>query len=396
MRLYSLCFLLAHGILASPAPRDSGGFGLAQHVIVFGLDGLDVRCLHKALTQGIAPNLQFLRDHGLVTDMARNERPALSLPNWATIFYGAGVMFHGVLSDDWSYCTRRQDYASDHPPSWDDDDGDDDSNDDSWIDFIPPYLGDCVVYPDLFTVVKQQRPELQTAMYYSWANLDAILPADVVTVDTRRRRGGTATNNGCDNTIEASDALTSDVVAAIAADKMPHLVFLHLAEVDECAHESKCFSPHGQTSIATADANIGRVLAAVRAAGRENATVILLVTNHGRNFNGKHHGDDSQFNFRTQWLVYGQGIVQGNRTVKSVVSIQDTAPTVAHFLGIRAPVEWRGRVPEELFLVGNETVYSAATEPWGTCLKLQARKNVSSSWLALLGCLVIAVVLYYV
>ncbi|KAH9096785.1 hypothetical protein LEN26_017339 [Aphanomyces euteiches] len=125
------------------------------------LDGVDVRCLHQALDAGRAPNLQYLRDHGVFTDKARNNRPAMSLPNWATIFYGAGVMFHGVTSNEWTYCTTTD------------------------VNVIPQFLGECSVYPDVFTVLKQQNPDFTTAMYYTWPNLDAILPPDVVSIDQR-------------------------------------------------------------------------------------------------------------------------------------------------------------------------------------------------------------------
>ncbi|KDO16466.1 hypothetical protein SPRG_18008, partial [Saprolegnia parasitica CBS 223.65] len=127
MGFRALVLRLAFAV-ANAAAKDASGFGLAQHAVIFGLDGLDVRCLHQALDNGLAPHMHYLRSHGVYTDNARNNRPAVSLPNWATIFYGASVMFHGVTSNAWSYCAPSNLSVG-----------------------IPSILPPCVVYPDLFS-----------------------------------------------------------------------------------------------------------------------------------------------------------------------------------------------------------------------------------------------------
>ncbi|RLO02969.1 hypothetical protein DYB28_003442 [Aphanomyces astaci] len=324
--------LVSQDTLASV--RDLHGYGSAKHVVLIGLDGLDVRCLHQALANGSAPHLEYLRNHGVYTDKARNNRPAVSLPNWASILYGAGVMFHGVTSNGWTYCTHDEDD----------------------VNYTPPYLDECVVYPDLFTVAKQQQPDFTTALFYEWANFDSILPNETVAIDTRR--------SDCGGTTNASILLTDEALTLITATAMPQLLMLHYDEADACATESSCFDDVGQFAIAAADANIGRLLGAVTSAGLANSTVFVVVSDHGRNEDGTHHGGKAKSNFETQWVVYGQG----SRELKSAISIEDTAPTVAHLLGFDAPLEWHGRVVREVLLQANESLYSAAKSPWGTCL----------------------------
>ncbi|ETW00226.1 hypothetical protein H310_07617 [Aphanomyces invadans] len=346
--LATLAALASHSALGSV--RDLRGFGSAQHVVLFGLDGLDVRCLHQALANGSAPYLEYMRNHGVYTDKARNNKPAVSLPNWASIFYGAGVMFHGVTSNGWTYCTREEDD----------------------VNYTPPYLDDCVVYPDLFTVTKQQQPDFVTALFYEWTNFDAILPNETVPIDTRRF----IDSSDCEGTTNASQLLTDEALTLITPTSMPQLLVLHYDEADTCATESSCFDDGGQFAITAVDTNIGRVLNAVKAAGLSNSTVFVVVSDHGRNEDGTHHGGKAKSNFETQWVVYGQDIIEGSRELKSAISIEDTAPTIAHLLGFVTPTEWHGRVVHEVLLQANESLYSAAKSAWGACLNAEcARKT---------------------
>ncbi|OQR84617.1 type I phosphodiesterase/nucleotide pyrophosphatase [Achlya hypogyna] len=316
------------------------GYGLAQHVVVFGLDGLDVRCLHQALDSGLAPHMHYLRSHGMYTDNARNNRPAVSLPNWATIFYGANVMFHGVTSNDWSYCSGQ----------------------------TSSFLPSCVVYPDLFSVTKQQHPDATTAMFYTWAGLDAILPATAVDIDVHTYVAADETCNATLNASSIASAAAVDLISGGNRSSMPEVLFLYLGEADACAHEAGCFSDVGQSAIAAMDDHVGTIVQAVKAAGLFNSTLFFLVSDHGRNDDGVDHGDAAPSNEHVQWAVFGHGLAGGNRELKAAISIEDTAPTIAHALGYPAPLEWHGRVVHEVFLGANESLYAAAKSPWNQCL----------------------------
>jgi arylsulfatase A-like enzyme len=41
--------------------------------------------------------------------------------------------------------------------------------------------------------------------------------------------------------------------------------------------------------------------------------------------------------------------VKAGYTIQNPVSLLDTAPTLAHFLGLTAHPQWEGRVPVEMF-----------------------------------------------
>ncbi|RHY34437.1 hypothetical protein DYB32_001328 [Aphanomyces invadans] len=283
-------------------------------------------------------------------------------------------MFHGVTSNGWTYCTREEDD----------------------VNYTPPYLDDCVVYPDLFTVTKQQQPDFVTALFYEWTNFDAILPNETSTGCVRRGTRPplftltfvalhtlqltTAVGSDCEGTTNASQLLTDEALTLITPTSMPQLLVLHYDEADTCATESSCFDDGGQFAITAVDTNIGRVLNAVKAAGLSNSTVFVVVSDHGRNEDGTHHGGKAKSNFETQWVVYGQGklahIIEGSRELKSAISIEDTAPTIAHLLGFGTPTEWHGRVVHEVLLQANESLYSAAKSAWGACLNAEcARKT---------------------
>ena len=46
------------------------------------------------------------------------------------------------------------------------------------------------------------------------------------------------------------------------------------------------------------------------------------------------------------WIACGAGIREGHR-IEAPVSLIDTAPTLAHLLGLPRPPEWEGQVIEE-------------------------------------------------
>ncbi|KAF0698639.1 Aste57867_10733 [Aphanomyces stellatus] len=190
-------------------------------------------------------------------------------------------------------------------------------------------------------------------MYYTWPNLDAIVPPATVPIDTRVCVGGV----GCDATMDASQRMTAEAVTRIQND-MPHLSILYFDEVDECAHETSCFSRDGQRAVAAMNVNIGRVVGATAGATHD-------------------HGGDSSFNFQTQWLVYDPS---GTLHSQSAISTEDTTPTIAHLLGVDAPIEWHDHVVQKVFLQANESVFSAAKRdlPWCNCATVQC--PVGGKW----------------
>jgi predicted AlkP superfamily pyrophosphatase or phosphodiesterase len=75
-------------------------------------------------------------------------------------------------------------------------------------------------------------------------------------------------------------SLTDIAVHVIEAAK-PNLLMLHIAEVDHWQHEQGPWSAEALAAIENADAQIARVIEALKGAGMWDRTVLVLVSDHG-------------------------------------------------------------------------------------------------------------------
>jgi len=87
------------------------------------------------------------------------------------------------------------------------------------------------------------------------------------------------------------------------------------------------------------------VLEPLRASGGLTDTICLLLADHGGH--DHHHNVGLSEDLTIPWIISGAGIRHGY-SITCSVSIVDTAPTVAHLLGLPIPVEWSGRVVTEV------------------------------------------------
>ena len=91
--------------------------------------------------------------------------------------------------------------------------------------------------------------------------------------------------------------------------------------------------------LKTVDIWIGKIVAAVKDAGIENETVIIISSDHGGINKG--HGGKTLSEVDIPWIAYGKGIKK-NQELKNTMVIFDTAPTIAWLLGLKTPESWRG------------------------------------------------------
>lgn len=137
----------------------------------------------------------------------------------------------------------------------------------------------------------------------------------------------------------------------VAASKAPFFAWMHLydphapyAPPAEYAERFPGRPYDGE--VAFADAQIGRVLDALAAAGHEKDTLVIVVADHGEGL-GEH--DEAthailvyESTLRVPLLVAGPGIPAGGVVRESVGTI-DIVPTVLARLGLSAPAELLGR-----------------------------------------------------
>ena len=98
--------------------------------------------------------------------------------------------------------------------------------------------------------------------------------------------------------------------------------------------------------IAFADAQIGRVLDALRASGRDRDTTVMVLADHGEGLGDHHELTHAvltyQSTMRVPWIVAGPGVTPG-RVVSTRVATIDVVPTALALLGIAADPALLGR-----------------------------------------------------
>ena len=78
-----------------------------------------------------------------------------------------------------------------------------------------------------------------------------------------------------------TDAERTDLAIHVLTHQKPRLMLLHIFDVDHEEHEHGPMTPEAKAAVEAADANIGRVLAALERAGLAAETLVAVVSDHG-------------------------------------------------------------------------------------------------------------------
>ena len=78
-----------------------------------------------------------------------------------------------------------------------------------------------------------------------------------------------------------TDDERAELAAYVVAKHDPHLLLVHLIDLDTAQHTYGPGSPQALETLAKVDAGVGRIVDAVRNAGRGDRTHILVVSDHG-------------------------------------------------------------------------------------------------------------------
>ncbi|MFB3829081.1 MAG: alkaline phosphatase family protein [Bryobacteraceae bacterium] len=257
----------------------------AQNAVVVGYDGLGSVWLKEAK----APVIHGVRARGAWTYHARAVMPSSSSPNWASMIMGATPSQHGVTSNDWMPGTG-------------------------------PF------FPTIFGVLRKQEPAADIAIFHEWEGFARLAePGAANRVEQPGKRDA-------DDTVRRA-------LAYLAGHK-PRLTFVHLDLIDHAGHKSGYGSPEYFAAIEKADALTGRILAAV-----PSGTLVLLCADHGGS--GNKHGGATVTEIQIPWILAGPGVAKTE--LRTPVNIYDTAPTLAHALGVKPPAAWTGKVVLEAF-----------------------------------------------
>lgn len=188
-------------------------------------------------------------------------------------------------------------------------------------------------YPDFLTRAATADPGLDTAAFFSWAALaehGAFGPA----IGHRFVLDGYAI--GWAN----ADAQVTAAAESYVTGNSPDAVFVYLGDTDEVAHALGPHRPEYAAALRTQDAQLGRLLDAVRARpsfSRESWTV-LVTTDHGHVDAGGHGGVSDEE--RTVFVILNRlGDDLGGRSLEAP-RLVDVAPTALAALGVAVDPAW--------------------------------------------------------
>lgn len=285
----------------------------AKHVVIIGVDGMSPDGVQKAST----PNLHRMMQEGSWTMHARGVLPTSSAANWASILDGAGPEQHGVTDNNWGATQFK---------------------------FPTMVTGSGAFFPSIFQLIAEQKPQWKSAAVYEWEGFGALYDHRFVSFDAHGR--------------------DPDETAQIAVDyikgEKPQFLFVHLDLVDDAGHGQGHGTPAYYQAVSKADALIGEITAALKTAGIERDTVVLVTADHGGV--GKGHGGQSLAELEIPWIASGANIRRNNPLALPVNTI-DTPATVAYLFGLDIPYAWLGRpvtaaiegekIPEQKYMLSS-------------------------------------------
>lgn len=301
-KLFLLIFAIALiGIDAHAKSRKTTGVRGVEHVIIIGLDGLAGNLVEAAEM----PTLKSMMESGSWTLQARSILPSSSACNWASMYMGVGPEMHGYNT-----------WGSSKP------------------DFPSITLGPNGIFPTIFTVLREQFPQMDMCVLYEWQVQGELIDKKAV-----NHHQHIPMSKGNDSDI------TKEFVNYIQTQK-PDIAMCIYDSPDVEGHSYGWGSEPYMNRLKVLDTYIATIIEAARQAGIYDNTIFMIVADHGGT--GKGHGGTSMKEMEAPLIFFGKGIREGYQ-IDVPVMRYDTAPTIARIFGATAPDVWRGRIIEEIF-----------------------------------------------
>jgi arylsulfatase A-like enzyme len=289
-----------------------------KHVLLVGFDGFGAYAWEKAEM----PRLKALAADGAYSLKTRAVMPVISAPNWGAHLTGAGPESHGYTSNA----------KIPSPP--------------------PVVLSKYGRFPGIFGLVRDAYPEAETGVFYDWGRIHELVENKAVSFEKEVKRRDDGKTNKARSEREAvllyeeSSEKTASTAAKYILQKKPFFTFVYLVAPDETGHAIGHDTPEYFATLKKCDAYLGNLLDALKEAGIEKETLVLVIADHGGFKKG--HGGATLQGMQTPWVIAGPGVKRGH-VLKSNVVHYDTAATLAHVFGVKVPQVWRGRPVLEAF-----------------------------------------------
>lgn len=196
-------------------------------------------------------------------------------------------------------------------------------------------------YPTVFKNLRLINPSSTTASFHSWNGI-----SDIVAMSQL---------NHTFYSPSRSDYEVYFYGMQYFMKHKPEFTFLYFGDVDEIGH-AKGYAEEYLEGIRVTDKLIGMVLEDLKKDPEVYAsTAILVVSDHGRQVNGFHHGGFTTNEMTVSWTAWAApeaGVIKRGHVLQTPVVNGDTAPTVMHLLGYTSPIyqplQWRGRPVYEI------------------------------------------------
>ncbi len=288
-------------LLLSPSFACDGS-SPTKHALVIGVDGVRV----DALLESSTPNIDGLIAEGTISYDAfaggeldtSNEQVTFSGPGWASILTGVWIDKHGVAGNSSS------------------------AFEDSRFD----------AYPHFFRRIREQAADAYLSSFVTWSPINEF----IVAPGDANEEFSPDVNDSLEG-----DAMVTDAVVDHLTAQTPDVVFVHLDSPDFQGHLHG-FSPMVPAyleAIETVDAQIGRMLDAVRARptyARED-WLVVVTTDHG-GIEQMHGGQSAEE--RTIPFIVAGGATQRGETISPGPGHTAVPPTVLRHLEIAIEASW--------------------------------------------------------
>ncbi|MFZ4506938.1 MAG: alkaline phosphatase family protein [Fimbriimonas sp.] len=235
-----------------------------------------------ALLAANAPTLQRLAKAGRTCLTAQTQMPSVTLPCHTSMVRGVPVERHGITSNTFTPLARP--------------------------------------VPSILDVASQHGR--RCGAFFNWGPLRDLFEPESVVVSHFVRDA---------HRIEGDTRVADSFVRSVAEEPLD-FAFVYFGHVDECGHQHGWMSDQYLLAVAHADACVERVLSVV------GSGQWIIQSDHGGH--DRSHGTTMPEDMTIPWILAGDGI-----EAKSLegVTILDTAPSLAHLLGVPAPPVWEGQ-----------------------------------------------------
>lgn len=253
-------------------------------------------CRPDGLAQANTPHIDSIWQHGAYSWQAQSVMPSISLPCHTSMFRSVPPQVHGITDN--------------------------------------LYMPSAAQFPSILEVAAEA--DLRNMFFASWEELrDLAAPGSLEVGYYRHYRYG-----------RDNDSLTMNIAIPHIVDEQPDFAVIYLGDVDMTGHSHGWMSPEYIAQIESNDRNIGDLLRALDEHNLRDQYTLMVISDHGGH---EHmHGTNEPEDMTIIWMLNGPGIKPGYE-VAAPITLLDTAPTIAHALGLTRPDKWQGQPITDAF-----------------------------------------------